>query len=130
LDLYLLDHEKPSTTYRNKNINGTALNNDHLYQNNGDGTFTDVSKESGILVEGFGLGIAITDINLDGWPDIYVANDYVSNDLFWVNNQDGTFTNKVANYFKHQSHSAMGTDVADINNDGLMDVVTLEMLPE
>ena len=130
LDLYLMDHEKPSTTYRQKITDGSALNNDHLYRNNGDGTFTDVSRKAGILLEGFGLGVAVTDINLDGWPDVYVANDYISNDLLWINNQDGTFSNQVADYFKHQSHSAMGNDVMDINNDGLVDVITLEMLPE
>lgn len=130
LDLYLMDHEKPTTTYRHKITDGTALNNDHLYRNNGDGAFTDISREAGILLEGFGLGVAITDINLDGWPDVYVANDYVSNDLLWINNQDGTFSNRVADYFKHQSYSAMGNDVMDINNDGLVDIITLEMLPE
>ncbi|CAN5575022.1 VCBS repeat-containing protein [soil metagenome] len=133
LDLYLLtniiDTNVP-TNYRKKNTEGTALNNDRLYRNNGNGTFTNVTKEAGILYEGFGLGITISDINLDGWPDIYIANDYISNDLLYINNQDGTFTNKIADYLKHQSYSSMGTDVVDINNDGLVDIIALDMLPE
>jgi enediyne biosynthesis protein E4 len=133
LDLYLLtniiDTNVP-TNYRKKNTEGTALNNDRLYRNNGDGTFTNVTKEAGIVYEGFGLGITISDINLDGWPDIYIANDYISNDLLYINNQDGTFTNKIADYLKHQSYSSMGTDVVDINNDGLVDIIALDMLPE
>ncbi|WP_161888916.1 VCBS repeat-containing protein [Pontibacter russatus] len=117
-------------TYRKKLTDGSALNTDRLYRNNGDGTFANVSQEAGILIEGFGLGVAVNDINLDGWPDIYVTNDYLSNDLLYINNQDGTFTNKIADYIKHTSHSSMGNSVADINNDGLVDILALDMLPE
>jgi len=70
-----------------------------------------------------------TDINRDGWPDILVTNDYISNDLLYINNHNGTFTNRAADYFKHTSFSAMGNDVADINNDGLQDIIALDMLP-
>ncbi|WP_347157755.1 VCBS repeat-containing protein [Pontibacter chitinilyticus] len=133
LDLYLLvsviNAGVPST-YRKKLTNGTAQNTDRLYRNNGDGTFTNVSREAGILVEGFGLGVAISDINLDGWPDIYVSNDYLSNDLLYINNHDGTFTDKITDYIKHTSYSAMGNSVTDINNDGLVDILALDMLPE
>ncbi|MDQ3534746.1 MAG: VCBS repeat-containing protein [Bacteroidota bacterium] len=133
LDLYLLtniiDTSVP-TNYKKKNTSGTAINNDRLYRNNGDNTFTNVSMEAGILYEGFGLGITISDINMDGWPDIYIANDYISNDLLYINNQDGTFSNKIADYIKHQSYSSMGTDVVDINNDGLVDIIAVDMLPE
>lgn len=134
LDLYVLsnyiDEKHPPSRYRPKIKDGTSYNNDQFYRNNGDGTFTNITKEAGILMEGYGLGLAITDINLDGWVDVYVSNDYVSNDLLWINNQDGTFTNQIAEYFKHQSGSAMGNDVADINNDGLVDAVTVDMMPE
>jgi len=133
LDLYVLTsviNKGVPSTYRKKIKDGSALNTDRLYRNNGDNTFTNVSREAGILIEGFGLGIAINDINLDGWPDVYVTNDYLSNDLLYINNQDGTFTNKLADYIKHTSSSAMGNSVTDINNDGLVDILALDMLPE
>ena len=73
---------------------------------------------------------AISDFNDDGWPDVYVANDFVSNDLLYINNKDGTFTNRLGEYFTHTGWNAMGTDVVDINNDGSADMISLEMLPE
>ena len=132
LDLYLLTNvidAKVPTNYRPKLEDGSAVSTDRLYRNDG-GKFTNVSREAGILIEGFGLGITVTDINLDGWPDIYITNDYITNDLLYINNQDGTFTNRVADYLKHQSYSAMGSDVVDINNDGRSDIIALDMLPE
>ena len=105
------------------------LNTDRLYRNNGNHTFTNVSQQAGITVEGYGLGVAVCDINRDGWPDIYVSNDYLSNDLLYMNNQDGTFTDKAASSIQHTSYSAMGNDVADFNNDARLDIVTLDMLP-
>jgi hypothetical protein len=92
--------------------------------------YRDVSETSGINLEGYGLGVNILDVNMDGHKDIYVTNDYVSEDLFWVNNGDGTFTNRLADMLSHTSYSAMGSDVADINNDGLLDLFSLDMLPE
>jgi hypothetical protein len=92
--------------------------------------FTDVTQEAGILVEGYGLGISVFDINEDGWPDIYISNDYLDDDLIYVNNQDGTFTESAADYLKHTSNFGMGNDVADINNDGLADIMVVDMLPE
>ena len=133
LDVYLLTNvidSKLPGSYRPKLTDGSSINNDRLYRNNGDNTFTNVSQEAGIRYEGFGLGVTITDINLDNWPDIYITNDYLSNDLLYINNQDGTFSNKLSDYLKHQSHSAMGNDVADLNNDGLADIFALDMLPE
>lgn len=133
LDAYLLTNgigETGPNVIRPKKTSGEAVNTDRLYQNNGDGTFTNVSESAGIQIEGNGLGVAIFDANRDGWPDIYIANDYLSNDLLYINNQDGTFTDHAAEYFRHQSYAAMGTDVADIDNDGLLDVMTLDMLPE
>ncbi len=132
LDLYLLTNvidAKVPTNYRPKLEDGSAVSTDRLYRNDG-GKFTNVSREAGILTEGFGLGVTVSDINLDGWPDIYITNDYITNDLLYINNQNGTFTNRVADYLKHQSYSAMGSDVVDINNDGRSDIIALDMLPE
>ena len=86
-------------------------------------------KEAGITIEGFGLGVAMCDINKDNWPDVYVSNDFLTNDLVWINNHDGTFTNKAKEYLRHQTYNAMGNDVADFNNDGNDDIVTVDMLP-
>lgn len=138
LDLYVLNNiitkEVPGN-YRVKITDGTAPNNDHFYRNEGVGpdghpVFTEVSKEAGITIEGYGLGLAISDLNQDGWPDIYVTNDYVSNDFLWINNHDGTFTNRIEEYLHHTAYSAMGNDVVDINNDGQADIIALDMLPE
>lgn len=133
LDLYVLNnvdiHVLPSN-YRKKITDGSALSNDKLYHNNGDGTFTDVTKKAGITIEGYGLGLAIADINYDNWPDIYVSNDYLTNDLLYINNQDGTFTNKISDLVKHQSKFSMGNDISDFNNDGYLDIITLDMLGE
>jgi len=137
LDLYVLTDqitEFPSM-YREKVIDGSHPNTDRLYRNDwskekNHPVFTHVSREAGINIEGFGLGLNICDINADNWPDIYVTNDYVTNDLLYINNHDGTFTDKSKDYFKHTSLSAMGNDVADINNDGLVDIVALDMLPK
>ena len=101
-----------------------------LYRNNGDNTFTDVTLQAGILIEGYGLGIGIADINDDDWPDIYIGNDYVSNDILYINNRDGTFTNEIKDRLKHQSLFSMGIDISDVNNDRYLDIVTLDMLPE
>jgi hypothetical protein len=134
LDMYQVTNElydaKTPIRFRPKVANGTALNTDRLYRNNGDGTFTNVSKQAGITIEGWGHAACITDINLDGWPDIYVANDFVSNDLCYINNHDGTFTDRLPEYFKHTAWNAMGTDAVDVNNDGYIDFISLEMLPE
>ncbi|MCG8305862.1 MAG: VCBS repeat-containing protein, partial [Cytophagales bacterium] len=132
LDLYVLTNfvmKRGPANYRPKITDGSARNNDRLYRNNGDNTFTDVTIEAGIVYEGYGLGIAIADLNLDGWPDIFIGNDYVTNDLVYINNQNGTFSNKAKEVLKHQSRFSMGCDVADINNDGLVDIFTLDMLP-
>lgn len=133
LDLYVLtnlESDKIPSVYRPKIMDGSALNNDQLYRNNGNGTFTNVTIEAGILIEGYGLGLAVADFNEDGWPDIYVGNDYVSNDIMYINNQDGTFSNEIKDRLKHQSLFTMGVDVADMNNDGYPDIITLDMLPE
>ena len=133
LDLYVLSNtltQRMNTNYRQKVNDGTAENNDQLYRNNGDGTFTNVTIEAGIRYEGFGLGLAITDINKDGYPDIYVSNDFISNDLLYINQGDGTFKNEIAKYLSYQTRSSMGNDVADVNNDGNPDIYTMDMFPQ
>ncbi len=134
LDLYVVTNQlndpKTPIRFRPKVSDGSALDNDRLYRNNGNGSFTNVTKEAGILIEGWGHAACISDFNQDGWPDIYVSNDFVSNDLLYINNHDGTFTNRLSEYFGHTGWNAMGTDVIDINNDGLPDLFSLEMLPE
>ena len=104
---------------------------DKLYRNEG-GRFVDVSEEAGIIGNpiGFGLSATVSDLNKDGWPDVYVANDYVEDDYLYINNQDGTFTERARDLFAHTSQFSMGADVADYNNDALPDVLTLDMLPE
>jgi hypothetical protein len=132
LDLYILSNAMETfqrNTSRPREMGGRGKSTDKLYRNNGDNSFTDISKAAGILIEGYGLGVAISDIDGDGWPDIYVANDFLTNDLLYMNNGDGTFTNKIAKMIKHQSFNAMGVDMADYNNDGLVDIVVLDMMP-
>jgi hypothetical protein len=137
LDVYLLVNELDENypnQFRPIKTDGSAANTDRLLRNDYDetlkhGVFTDVSKEAGITWEGYGLGVNIADINNDGWKDIYVGNDYISNNHLYINNK-GTFTNRADEYFKHTSRNAMGNDVADLNNDGLQDIVELDMMPE
>lgn len=133
LDLYVLNNtvnSRMNTNYRQKIIDGSAQNNDRLYHNNRNDTFTDVTKQAGILIEGFGLGLAIGDINKDGYPDIYVSNDFISNDILYINQGNGTFKNEISKYISYQSRSSMGSDMADVNNDGNTDIFTLDMFPE
>ena len=133
LDLYLLNNfvtERLSASYRAKINDGSAVSNDDFYRNNGDGTFSNVTLEAGILFEGFGLGLALGDVNKDNYPDVYVSNDYISNDLLYINQQDGTFKNEIASLMSYQTKSSMGNDMADINNDGYPDMFTLDMMPE
>ena len=104
---------------------------DKLYQNDGTGHFKDVSKEAGILIElGFGLNPEVADFNNDGYLDIYVNNDFNYPDLVYFNNGNGTFTESRDKLVQHMSFNSMGGDVADINNDGFLDLLTLDMNPE
>lgn len=146
LDLFLITNPADEmvtgvNTIHDRKINGESPGTDILYRNNGPSpspagegrgevTFTDVSKEAGILVEGYSLGAAISDVNGDGWPDIYVSNDFLTNDILYINNGNGTFSDKTAECLKHTSFASMGNDIADFNNDGLPDIYTLDMLPE
>jgi len=99
---------------------------------NKDGVFVDVSEKAGIYgsLIGFGLGVMISDVNNDLYPDIYVSNDFYERDYLYINNQDGTFTEDIKNWASHLCLSAMGVDMADINNDGLADIFITDMLPE
>jgi len=104
---------------------------DRLYNNDGTGHFTDVSEKAGLLYDiGFGLNPQVGDLNNDGWMDVYVCNDFNFPDLAYINNGNGTFTESRDVMFKHMSFNSMGSDLADINNDGLMDLLTLDMNPE
>src|SRR5213596_630031 len=101
-----------------------------LYRNNGDGTFTDVSRQAGILEQvGYGLGVVVADVNGDGWPDIYVSNDVAPNDVLYINNRDGTFTDRAGAWLKHTSFAGMGVDIVDFNNDGWPDILQMDMMP-
>jgi hypothetical protein len=137
LDVYLLNAantEFYGNTIRKTRNDGKALTNDKFFENigvgkNGHPVFQDISLKAGIVKEGFGLGINVHDFNGDFYPDIYVSNDYLSNDLLYINQRDGTFRDEADHYFDHLSYFSMGNDVGDINNDGLEDVITLDMLP-
>lgn len=141
LDMFLLISKKVqrdahhySTGFNNNTGDTTATDADRLYRNDwndslGHPVFTMVGKESGIYHRGYGLGCITADFNGDQWPDIYVANDFIGNDQLFVNQKDGTFSEELSKYFKHTSLNAMGTDFADINNDGLPDLITVDMDP-
>ena len=134
LDLFVINHNNKNlrnfdASFVKKMIDPDA--GDRLYRNDNN-FFTDVTSQSGIISNplGYGLGVSVSDFNNDGWPDLYVTNDYVEEDYMYINNRDGTFTNKAKDDFGHLSNFSMGCDVADINNDGWTDVFTLDMLPE
>ncbi|HXF96970.1 MAG TPA: VCBS repeat-containing protein [Gemmatimonadales bacterium] len=137
LDLYLLGNSPHDFARGAAEVHPAGIRSsspasyDQLYRNNGDGTFTNVSREAGILQEvGYGLGVAVADVNRDGWPDLYVSNDDTPNDVLYVNNRDGTFTDKAGAWIKHASFAGMGVDIADFNNDGWPDILQTDMLPE
>jgi hypothetical protein len=139
LDMYLTVNEASNgnnpSDFLHRNNNGAPPSIGRLYRNDMDPVlkhpvFHDVSKEAGIKFEGYGHAATICDINDDGWKDIYVSDDFLSNNILYINNHDGTFTNRSKEYFKHTSFNAMGQDIVDINNDGMPDVVELDMNPE
>lgn len=139
LDMYLLNHtlnDNRPNDIRDKKIDTAAIAADKLYHNEGTPAgiehpvFKNVSQQAGIAEDGNGLGVAISDFNKDGFPDIYVCNDYIRNDVLWLNNKNGTFSNCIASSLKHQGYSSMGVDAADLNNDSRADIITLDMQPE
>lgn len=103
---------------------------DHLYKNNGDGTFTDVTKEAGLERYSFTLSATASDINKDGWPDLYVACDFFEPDFFYLNNRNGTFTDIAPSALRHMSNFSMGADIADFNNDSWVDIYVADMVAE
>jgi len=139
LDVYLavnvLGPRENANAFRRKWLNGEHPSTGRLYRNDWDSTkghpvFTNVSRQAGILQEGYSHSVTIADINQDGWKDIYITNDYLTENILYINNGNGTFTNQSGNYFKHTAYNAMGADIVDINNDGLSDVIELDMNPE
>ncbi|MEO7213862.1 VCBS repeat-containing protein [Mucilaginibacter sp.] len=138
LDMYLtVNRPEPSeypNSFRPVSRDGSGRSTGKLYKNDwdgklGHGVYKDVSDAAGVTIEGYGHGASIADINLDGWKDIYVTNDFLSSNILYINNHDGTFTDRSKEYFKHTSFNAMGQDIQDINNDGLADVFELDMNP-
>lgn len=133
LDLFLLENSPQDFTRGVGTQPGhlfatTPGSRNVLYRNNCDGTFTDVTKEAGIDEIGYGLGVAIADVNGDGRPDIYVSNDIQPNDALYINNGNGTFTNAAASSLKHTSYAGMGVDIADFDGDGRPDILQVDML--
>lgn len=134
LDMYLLNHAVHSeASFGNAKIRNKRSYEcgDKLFRND-HGKFVDVSEKAGIFggANGYGLGIAVSDFNLDGYPDIYIGNDFHEDDYYYLNNGDGTFTESLKQFFGHTSRFSMGVDVADVNHDGFPDILSLDMLPE
>ncbi|MBD0287244.1 MAG: CRTAC1 family protein, partial [Flavisolibacter sp.] len=149
LDMYLVTTalaQRNSTRFDGGTDENKQALSDKLFRNEGSDSlghpwFRDVSREAGIQDDGYGLGIAIADVNRDGWKDIYVTNDFFTSDKLYINNGPSpspsgegwgevTFTDKAKTCFKHTSQNAMGNDIADINNDGLEDIIAVDMNPE
>ncbi len=134
LDMYLLvnpaAYEYKVNISQPRVLDGSSISNDRLYQNDGNGKFTDVSPDAGVLVEGYGLGVGISDINDDSWPDIYISNDFIGNDILYINQKDGTFKDEITERIKHTSYAGMGNDLADIDNNGMPEILVLDMRPE
>lgn len=133
LDMYLLNNSfipVGSLNYRNFRHERDKLGGHKLFRNEGN-KFIDVSEEAGIYgsIIGFGLGITIGDVNDDNWLDIYISNDFYERDYLYINNRDGTFSERIKEEMQHISLSSMGADIADINNDGTLDVYVTDMLP-
>lgn len=103
---------------------------DKLFRNDGNGKFTDISNQAGIRNRAWGLSVTVSYFNDDNYPDIFVGNDYIEPDLLYINNQDGTFSVETEKYFRHMSNHTMGVDIADINNDGRVDIAAADMLAE
>ena len=142
MDLFLLNHklgfaaankvrvnERPDGTRVRYAEPETPFESDKFYENV-KGVFKDVTKKAGMVSSTFGLSATAADINMDGWMDLYVANDYVEPDFIYINNRDGTITDHYTRMLKHSSQSSMGSDVADFNNDGLVDIMVMDMKPE
>ncbi|MCH8902777.1 MAG: VCBS repeat-containing protein [Bacteroidetes bacterium] len=137
LDLYVLNHpdyfsrlDINQASEAVKNIQELARISGNLYRNNGDESFSKVTEEAGLLKYGYGLGVVAADLNNDGWTDLYVSNDFSTPDCMFINNKNGTFSDVVKTSTSHISFYGMGCDVADINNDGYVDIYVLDMTAE
>ena len=134
LDMFLLNHSihQNGNYLPRNNFLGTysPLSGDRIYRNDG-GHFIDVTKQTGINSSAisYGLGIAASDINLDGWPDLYVGNDFHENDYLYINQKNGTFSEENTKHLMHTSQFSMGVDIADANNDGYPEIISMDMLP-
>ncbi|WP_156109057.1 VCBS repeat-containing protein [Polaribacter sp. Hel1_85] len=132
LDLYVANYPitpfKTSPEIFRKHIeHATSLHSNHLYLNNGDGKFTDITKQAGLLSYSLSLSATVSDLNNDGLKDIYVSNDFASADFCYINNGDGTFKNTIEESTKHNALYGMGADIADFNNDGFLDIFQVDM---
>ena len=140
LDCFLINHNLKNYQRKEAAVMRTERDynaGDKLFRNDGQNHFVDVSAAEGIKGNplGFGLGVSVSDVNADGWPDVYVANDFVEDDYLYINQRGHTgtapaFRDELRERIGHTSYSAMGVDVADVNNDALPDIFTLDMLPE
>jgi enediyne biosynthesis protein E4 len=138
LDMYLANHSVHSSRSYGPSelrIEHDPLAGDRLYRNDEKGgktVFKDVTAQSGIYSSqiGYALAVRISDINGDGYPDIYVSNDFHENDYLYINRGNGTFSEQLTSMIMHTSRSSMGNDIGDFNNDGLMDILVLDMLPD
>ncbi len=134
LDMYLLNNSftpMDRLQFANLRDRRDKLGGDKLFRNDGK-RFTDVSAEAGIYgsLIGFGLGITIGDVNNDNWPDIYISNDFYERDYLYINQKNGTFKESIESYMPHTSLASMGADIADVNNDGNLDIFVTDMLPD
>ena len=135
LDLYVANYpitpfKATPYVYKQMMRNAKWIDSGHLYKNNNNGTFTDVTQESGLLSFGLSLSATVSDLNQDGYKDIYISNDFLSPDFFYFNNGDGTFSDKTSEVVGQTSHYGMGADIADYNNDGFLDILQIDMAPE
>ncbi|TVR82881.1 MAG: RNA-binding protein [Saprospirales bacterium] len=142
LDVYMINHplsfsegvtmrlqqREDGTTFRLTNPR-TPYESDRLYRNDG-GFFTNITEEIGMANSAYGLSVIVSDINLNGLPDIFVGNDYIEPDHLYINNGDGTFTDMAMTYFRQMCQNSMGADIADFNNNGLPDIIVLDMVAE
>lgn len=143
VDLFVLNHPidfensqrlrleaKDDGSFKRITTPKTEFDSDQLFENIGDGKFMDVTRKAGIENYGYGLSVSATDVNKDGYTDLYIANDFLEPDAFYINNQDGTFSNKLDEHFSHISENSMGSVFSDLNNDGLDDLIVLDMVAE